>query len=736
MLKRFPIQLQHDSMDCGAACLTMISAHYGLKLTQDTIRELCHTTRIGVSMLAISRAAEQLGFRTVGGRIPLSTLLEKRPFPCILHWNHQHFVVLHSISRRWFSKGNYLFHIADPAFGNATFTEEEIRQHWANTVNEGQEKGLVLLLEPTRKFFEQKNDEPARRGLGMLLSYFRRYRSYFAQMALGLLFGSLLQLIFPFLTQAIVDIGIGNRNLSFIYVVLLAQAMLIISRTVIDYIRRWLLLHVSVRINLSLVSDFLIKLLKLPMGYFDTRRSGDILQRMADHERVELFITSRSLQTVFSFFSLITFGAVLLYYSVKIFAIFLLGSIIYAGWVAIFLKQRRLLDYKFFNRRSQNQSTTYQLIAGMQEIKLQGCTNRKRYEWEDIQVDLLELHTEALKLEQRREAGNILINEGKNMIITIMAATAVISGEMTLGMMLATQYIIGQLALPIEQAVHFTLDLQDVKISLDRINEIHIKEEEVHPSQSVIPNFSGGSIDIHDLSFRYDGPTSPKVLDGVNISIPQGKVTAIVGYSGSGKTTLLKLILSYYSPSEGSIFVNGKNLTSINSTWWREQCGVVMQDGFIFSESIARNIATADGEIDTKRLAIASKMANIYDTVMGLPLKFNTMIGQEGQGLSHGQRQRLLIARAVYRNPYFLFFDEATNALDANNERVIVENLQEFYQGKTVVIVAHRLSTVKNADQIVVLADGKIAEVGNHQELTEKRGAYFQLVKNQLDLGY
>ncbi|MFA5433564.1 MAG: peptidase domain-containing ABC transporter [Candidatus Paceibacterota bacterium] len=736
MLKRFPIQLQHDSMDCGAACLTMISAHYGLKLTQDSIRELCHTTRIGVSMLSISHAAEQLGFRTVGGRIPLSTLLEKRPLPCILHWNHQHFVVLHRVSHRWFSKGNSLFHIADPAFGNATFTEEEVRQHWANTVNEGQEKGLVLLLEPTRKFFVQKNDEPVRRGLGMLLSYFRRYRSYFVQMALGLLFGSLLQLIFPFLTQAIVDIGIGNRNLSFIYVVLLAQAMLIISRTVIDYIRRWLLLHVSVRINLSLVSDFLIKLLKLPMGYFDTRRSGDILQRMADHERVELFITSRSLQTVFSFFSLITFGAVLLYYSVKIFAIFLLGSIIYAGWVTIFLKQRRLLDYKFFNRRSQNQSTTYQLIAGMQEIKLQGCTNRKRYEWEDIQVDLLELHTEALKLEQRREAGNILINEGKNMIITIMAATAVISGEMTLGMMLATQYIIGQLALPIEQAVHFTLDLQDVKISLDRINEIHIKEEEVHSSQSVITNFSGGSIDIHNLSFRYDGPTSTKVLDGVNISIPQGKVTAIVGYSGSGKTTLLKLILSYYSPSEGSIFVNGNNLATINSNWWREQCGAVMQDGFIFSESIARNIATADGEIDTRRLAMASKMANIYDTVMGLPLKFNTMIGQEGQGLSHGQRQRLLIARAVYRNPYFLFFDEATNALDANNERVIVENLQEFYQGKTVVIVAHRLSTVKNADQIVVLADGKVAEIGNHQELTEKRGAYFQLVKNQLDLGY
>lgn len=736
MLKRFPIQLQHDSMDCGAACLTMISAHYGLKLTQDTIRELCHTTRIGVSMLSISHAAEQLGFRTVGGRIPLSTLLEKRPLPCILHWNHQHFVVLHRVSHRWFSKGSSLFHIADPAFGNATFSEEEVRQHWANTVNEGQEKGLVLLLEPTRKFFEKKNDEPVRRGLGMLVSYFRRYRSSFAQMALGLLFGSLLQLIFPFLTQAIVDIGIGNRNLSFIYVVLLAQAMLIISRTVIDYIRRWLLLHVSVRINLSLVSDFLIKLLKLPMGYFDTRRSGDILQRMADHERVELFITSRSLQTVFSFFSLITFGAVLLYYSVKIFAIFLLGSIIYAGWVTIFLKQRRLLDYKFFNRRSQNQSTTYQLIAGMQEIKLQGCTNRKRYEWEDIQVDLLELHTEALKLEQRREAGNILINEGKNMIITIMAATAVISGEMTLGMMLATQYIIGQLALPIEQAVHFTLDLQDVKISLDRINEIHIKEEEVHSSQSVITSFSGGSIDIHNLSFRYDGPTSTKVLDRVNISIPQGKVTAIVGYSGSGKTTLLKLILSYYSPSEGSIFVNGNNLATINSNWWREQCGAVMQDGFIFSESIARNIATADGEIDTRRLAMASKMANIYDTVMALPLKFNTMIGQEGQGLSHGQRQRLLIARAVYRNPYFLFFDEATNALDANNERVIVENLQEFYQGKTVVIVAHRLSTVKNADQIVVLADGKVAEIGNHQELTEKRGAYFQLVKNQLDLGY
>ncbi len=736
MLKQFPIQLQHDSMDCGAACLTMIAEHYGLKITQDTMSELCHTTRIGVSLLSISHAAEQIGFRTVGGRIPLSVIHKKRPFPCILYWNNHHYVVLYDVSHRWFPKKETLFKIADPAFGRVSFTEEEIKQYWSNIINEGQEKGIVLILEPTRKFFEQKSEAPTRRGLGILFSYFLHYKLYFVQVVLGLLFGSVLQLIFPFLTQAIVDVGVGNRNLSFIYVILLAQAMLIISRTVTEYIRRWLLLHVSVRINLSLVSDFLIKLMKLPMRFFDTKRSGDILQRMADHQRVELFITSQSLQTVFSFFSLLTFGAVLLYYSSRIFIIFFFGSLLYAGWVAIFLKQRKLLDYKFFNRRSQNQSTTYQLISGMQEIKLQGCTNRKRWEWEDIQIDLLELHTEALKLEQRREAGNILINESKNMIITIMAATAVIHGEMTLGMMLATQYIIGQLMLPIEQAVHFALDLQDVKISLDRIDEIHRKSEEVLPSQGIIPNFTGGNIEICNLSFQYDGSTSTKVLSDVNISIPKGKITAIVGYSGSGKTTLLKLILSYYPPSQGTILVNGYDLTGITSTWWREQCGVVMQDGFIFSESIARNIAAADGEIDIKRLAYAAKMANIYDTVQGLPLKFNTMIGQEGQGLSYGQRQRLLIARAVYRNPHFLFFDEATNALDANNEKAIIENLQEFYKGKTVIIVAHRLSTVKNADQIVVLDNGVIAEVGNHQELIKKQGAYFQLVKNKVKLGH
>lgn len=736
MTKRFPIQFQHDSMDCGAACLTMIAAHHGLKLTQDTIRELCHTTRIGVSMFAISNAAEQIGFRTVGGRIPLTTLIQKRPLPCILYWNHQHFVVLYNISQRWLIKKETLFHIADPAFGHVSFTFEELRQHWANTLSDDQEKGLVLLLEPTRKFYQQKSEIPVRRGLGMLLLYFSRYKSYFGQMALGLFFGALLQLSFPFLTQAIVDVGIGNRNLSFIYVILLAQAMLIISRTVVEYIRRWLLLHVSVRINLSLVSDFLVKLMKLPMVFFDTRRLGDILQRMSDHERVELFITSRSLNTVFSFFSLIILGIVLLYYSVKIFAVFIVGSIIYALWVALFLRKRKILDYKFFNKRSQNQSTNYQLITGMQEIKLQGCTNRKRWEWEDIQIDMLELHTEALKLDQHREVGNILINEGKNMIITIMAASAVIHGEMTLGMMLATQYIIGQLTLPIEQAVHFTLDLQDVRISLDRINEIHKKTEEVLPSQVVIPEFKGGNIQIHNLSFRYDGITSPKVLDGINITIPKGKVTAIVGYSGSGKTTLLKLLLSYYTTSEGSILINNQELSSINPAWWRVQCGAVMQDGFIFSETIARNIASADGEIDTSNLVYAAKMANIYETIMALPLKFNTMIGQEGQGLSQGQRQRLLIARAVYRNPYFLFFDEATNALDAHNERAIVENLREFYKGKTVVIVAHRLSTVQNADQIVVLDKGRVVEVGTHKTLTKNRNDYFNLVKNQLTLGY
>ena len=566
-----------------------------------------------------------------------------------------------------------------------------------------------------------------------MLNYF--YCSL-TQFSLHSLIGSLLLLVLPFLTQSIVDVGIKNQNIGFVWLILLGQLILTISRTAIDFIRRWLLLHISLRINISLVSNFFIKLLKLPMSFFDTKLMGDLMQRMNDHSRVNNFLTQQTLNITFAMLTFVVFSVVLFFYNKLVFAIFLLGSILYGGWMTLFLKRRKVLDYELFEQQAINNNKTYEFITSMQEIKLQDCEQRRRWEWEDTQADLFGVQMKSLKLQQTQEAGSIFINEVKNIIITVVAATAVIHGQMTLGMMLAVQYIIGQLNSPVEQLMNFFYSLQDVKISLERINEIHQMDDENGKEglQTSIEDKNDG-IDIKTIMFKYDPHALRKTIDDVNIHIPQGKVTAIVGASGSGKTTLIRLMLGYYPVLEGKINIGNTDINKLNKKWWRRQCGVVMQDGVIFSESIARNIAVDDGDIDKKRLLKAAEIACIKDYVMALPLKFNTKIGRDGVGLSQGQKQRILIARAVYKNPDYIFLDEATNSLDANNERSIVENLDKFYKGKTVVIVAHRLSTVKNADQIVVIDHGKVVEVGNHESLTAKRGAYYNLVKNQLELG-
>ncbi len=732
---RFPLYIQPDAMDCGPTALRMIAKYYGKEFSLDRLREMTFMAKDGVSLFAISQTAEQLGFKTLGGRISFETLEKEALLPCIVHWNQNHFVVVYHIKPKNIFRKQAVVYVADPGKGKLKYTEDEFKQHWISTRSGGEDKGIVLLLEPTREFYKQRSDTTNRRSLKFLFSYFLKYKKFFTQLFLGLLLGSLFQLIFPFLTQAVVDTGIANKNIAFIYIILLAQMMLIISRMSVEFIRRWILLHISTRINISLISDFFIKLMKLPMKYFDIKLTGDILQRIEDHSRVENFLTSRTLNIIFSFFTLIIFGVVLWMYSFKIFVIFFAGSLLYTAWIVFFLKKRREIDYKLFEVRAKEQNKTYQLIQGMQEIKLQNSELQKRWEWEDIQADLFKVNVSALKLEQIQEAGNVFINETKNIIITFIAALSVVKGDMTLGMMLATQYIIGQLTLPIEQMVQFIHDLQDAKISLDRINEIHQKDDENKGRNIKDIQLKNKTIVIKNLTFQYEGPHSKKVLNNINLTIPEGKVTAIVGASGSGKTTLIKLLLQYYEPVEGSIEVGGYDLRKFNTVWWRKRCGAVMQDGFIFSESIAKNIAQGEEVIETERLKKAAQIANIHDFIMSLPLKYNTVIGSEGQNLSQGQKQRILIARAVYKNPDFLFFDEATNALDANNEKAIVENLQEFYKGKTVIVVAHRLSTVKNADQIVVLDDGKIVEVGTHKELTTKKGAYYRLVKNQLELG-
>lgn len=733
----FPHIEQPDAMECGATCLRMIAKYYGKEYSADTMQQLCVVTHEGVSLLGITDAAEYLGFRTVCGRLSLERLVTQRPFPCILHWNQEHFVVLYDVKEK--RNGKRVYYIADPGKDLLKIDEETFRNAWVSTRTHGEEKGVLMALQPTPVFYE-KEDEKRSMGkpLHFLWNYIQPYKRFFVQLLLGLLLGSVLQLIFPFLTQAIVDKGITGKNLNLIYLILIGQLMLVLSRASVDFIRRWILLHISTRVNVSLLSDFLIKLMRLPMQFFDTKQTGDLLQRINDHERVERFLTAQTLTVIFSAFSFIVFGGVLLYYNRIIFLIFLLGSLLYAAWVFLFLKKRRILDYSYFEQRAKNQSKTMQMLNGMQEIKLQHCERRRRWEWEDVQADLFQTNIAAMKLQQNQEAGSILINEVKNIVITVVAATSVISGELSLGMMLSIQYIIGQLNGPIEQFVQFIYGWQDVQISLERMSEIRERKEEETKERSVSgfpAGFKKQDIVHQNLTFQYEGIHSPKVLNAINLVIPQGKITAIVGTSGSGKTTLIKLLLGFYLPVEGVIKIGDTDLQQFSLRWWRNQCGAVMQDGYIFSESIARNIAVDDGEIDRSRLLLAARIANIEEFIERLPLKYNTIIGPDGQGVSQGQRQRILIARAVYKNPTFLFFDEATNSLDANNERAIVDNLAGFYRGKTVLIVAHRLSTVRNADQIVVLEKGEAVEVGTHDMLIARQGAYYHLVRNQLELG-
>jgi ATP-binding cassette subfamily B protein len=710
----------------------MVSKYSGREYSLHFLSDICFATSEGVSMLGISEAANEIGLHSVCTRATVEEL-SKVSLPCILHWNQNHFVVLYKVKR------GKKFYIADPGKGLIIYNIDEFKSHWISTQSKGEEKGVAMFLQTTPLFYSCNKDvseNKQKRSFRFLFGYVKQYRRYFGQIVLGLIVGSLLQLVLPFLTQSIVDVGIKNQDIGFIWLVLLGQLMLTVSRTVIDFIRRWLLLHISMRINISLVSDFFIKLLKLPMSFFDTKLMGDLMQRMNDHSRVNTFMTQQTLNIMFSMLTFIVFTIVLFFYNKLVFSIFLIGSVVYGVWMTLFLRRRKVLDYELFEQQAINNNKTYEFITSMQEIKLQDCEQRRRWEWEDVQADLFGVQMKSLKLQQTQEAGSIFINEIKNIVITVVAATAVIHGQMTLGMMLAVQYIIGQLNSPVEQLMSFFYSIQDVKISLERINEIHCVDDEngkVDLQTSLQDQEKG--IDIENVMFKYDPHAIKKTLDNVNIHIPQGKVTAIVGASGSGKTTLVRLMLGYYPVLDGHITVGGTDINRLNKKWWRRQCGVVMQDGVIFSESIARNIAVDDADIDKDRLLKAAEIACIKDYIMGLPLKFNTKIGRDGVGLSQGQKQRILIARAVYKNPDYIFLDEATNSLDASNEKAIVENLDKFYAGRTVVIVAHRLSTVRNADRIIAINNGMVAEAGSHDELIAKRGVYYNLVKNQLELG-
>ena len=733
-MKKFPLHIQHDAMQCGTACLRMITEYFGEKYTMDELEQRCPATSEGVSMLSISRAAEELGLHTVSGRFSIDELSEA-PQPCILHWNQNHFVILYKVKGGRKGNKERVFHVADPGKGLLCYNEKDFIKYWISTHSQGEDKGIAMLFTVTPMFGKVHSEgHGSQRSLRFLFGYVRQYRRYFFQVLLGLLLASLFQLVLPFLTQAIVDVGIAQKDISFIYLILLGQFVLIFSSTTVDFIRRWLLLHIGIRINISLVSDFFAKLLRLPMPFFDTKQTGDILQRMGDHERVQSFLTGKTLSILYAIVSLVIFSIVLLVYNVTVFFVFLIYSMIYGVWISLFLKRRKVLDYCRFEKQAEAQNRTYQMVTTMQEIKLQNCERRQRWEWEDTQVDLFEVQMKSLKLQQTEQAGSIFINSLKNILVTVFAATAVIKGDMTLGMMLSVQYIIGQLSSPVSQMMGFIYSLQDVRISLERINEVMGKADEDSPHTVRSFQSQDRSISIQNLSFSYEPQSSRKTLEDINMEIPQGKVTALVGASGSGKTTILKLLLGYYPTQDGMILVGGQPISQYNLQWWRSQCGVVMQDGVIFSESIARNIAVDDGEIDILRLKNAAQIANIDGYIEQLPLKYNTKIGADGTGLSMGQRQRILIARAVYKVPQYIFLDEATNSLDANNEHDITEALNKFFEGKTVLVIAHRLSTVRKADNIIVMENGHIAEQGTHEQLLQLKGSYYQLVKNQLNI--
>ncbi|MCL2328600.1 MAG: peptidase domain-containing ABC transporter [Bacteroidetes bacterium] len=734
MPKNFTAYQQLDAMDCGPTCLRMIAKHYGRTYSLQTLREKSFITREGVSLLGLSDAAEAIGFRTMGLKITFEQLVNDAPLPCILHWNQNHFVVLYDIveTRRATS-----LHIADPAGSTNIFTEEEFKKCWISSTSNGEAVGSALLLEPTPAFYENDDEkEKTPRNISFFLRYLFPYKKQMLQVLLGMMVGMILQLILPFLTQSMVDIGIGTGNINFIWLVLIAQLIVFATQLSVDFIRSWIMLHVTTRINISLISDYLVKLMKLPMNFFDSKNVGDIMQRIGDHNRIEAFLTGSSLNTLFSLVNFVIFSFVLAYFSLKILAIFLVGNALYVAWVLFFMKYRRKLDHKRFAQAASEQSNLFQLITGMQEIKLNNCEKQKRWQWERIQVKLFKISIKGLAIGQYQQVGSVFFSQTTSIFVSFIAAQAVVSGNITLGMMMSISYIIGQLSAPISQFIDFAQNFQDARISLERLNEIHQKEDEEQLASLQLSELpENKTLHIRNLSFSYDGADRDYVLTDINLQIPQNKITAIVGESGSGKTTLVKLLLGFYQPNKGEILVGESALKNINSHLWRQKTAAVMQDGFIFSDSIANNIAVGVETINKQQLLKAVKTANIQEFIDNLPLGYNTKIGMEGNGISQGQRQRILIARAVYKNPDFLFFDEATNALDAKNERVIMENLQEFYKGKTVVVVAHRLSTVQNADNIVVLEKGRIAEQGTHRELTDKRGIYYNLVKNQLELG-
>jgi ATP-binding cassette, subfamily B, bacterial len=734
-MRSFPFIKQLNAMDCGPACLQMVAKYYGKHYKVEKIRDIAGFNKQGVSLLGISEAAEKIGFRTRAIQITYANLVNEARLPCILHWNQNHFVVLAAVKRSFFKNTDSLL-VADPAENIISYTKKELLDHWISKKADNEEIGTALLLDPAPEFYHLEGDKKTKLNWEKVFQYLRHSKWQITQVFMALIVTSLLSLIFPFLTQSIVDTGIYTQNLGFITIVLIAQLMLVFSRTIVEFIRSRVLMSISIVISISILSDFWIKLTKLPISHFTSHHTGDTMQRLGDNKQIENFLTGSALNTLFSLVNFVIYAFILIFYNSKLFLIFAGGSFLYFLWVKTFLSFRRKLNYETFSLAARENNATLELVQGMQELKLNNAEKLKRWEWENLQAGIFKLNLKSLNYNQLQQAGALLINQGKDVFITFLVAKFVIEGKLTFGAMLAIQYIIGQMSNPIEQFIGFVQNAQDAKISMERLNEIHSLRDEEDAGKTYLTNLpKSKSIVLSNLSFAYPGAGNEPVLEGINMTIPEGKVTAIVGISGSGKTTLIKLLLKFYDSYNGEIRIGDANFKFISPSFWRKHCGAVMQEGYLFNDTIARNIAVGDEVIDELMLINSCKTANILSFIESLPNSFHTKLGSEGIGLSQGQKQRLLIARAVYKMPEYLFFDEATNALDANNEKLIVENMQEIFKGRTVIVVAHRLSTVKNADKIIVLHEGKIAEEGAHEQLSLKKGRYYELVKNQLDLG-
>ena len=727
MLKRFPQYKQVDQMDCGATCLRIIFKYFGKLISIHKIRKLCQTTKNGVNLLGVSEAAEKLGFRTYGVRLSLEQLKEVE-LPCILHWNQNHFVVLYKIRRG-------IYYISDPASGLISYGEKEFSKNWFSTKE--LHAGLSLILSPGPDFYQIDEEEPELKlEWSKIFTYFYKYKKLFVQLILGMVLGTLLSLIAPFLTQSVVDIGINTKNISFINLILIAQLMLFVGSTAVSFIRSWIMLHISTRVNISILTDLLIKIMKLPMNFFDLKTHGDIMQRMSDQQRIESFLTGSTLNTLFSLVNMVIFGTLLLIYNKTIFLVFSVATVLYTLWILAFMKYRRQLDEKRFKIASENQTYMVEMIQSIKDIKLNNAQKQKRWGWEALQAKLFKFKVESLALSQYQSIGSMAINQVKGILITYISAKAVIDGDITLGGMMAIQYIVGMVSNPVESLLGFMQSYQDAKISLERLNEIYETEEEENIQKDYLTQLPDNkTIEIRNLTFRYFGAGNEPIFTKLNLTFPEGKTTAIVGTSGSGKTTIIKLLLRYYNPEEGEILIGGKKLDQLDYGLWRDSCGSVLQENYVYADTIERNIAVNDEFADKVLLNNAINIANMEDFIADEPFGLATKIGTAGKGISQGQRQRLMIARAVYKNPTYIFLDEATNSLDANNEKEIVEKLDQFFNKRTVIVVAHRLSTVKNADNIVVLEKGTVVEQGTHQELTALRGSYYELVKNQLELG-